>query len=86
MGSSTLKPYLLYDKSVESELTWILKHVFNSGLDKAANNACFICISHIRYQALARLNGPDFEPCCNDGNWESIESIYSIYRLIETCT
>ena len=75
------KPYLFSDKSVESELTWILKHVFISGLDKAANNACFICISHIRYQALARLNGPDFEPCCNDGNWESIESISSKITL-----
>ena len=71
------KPYLFSEKSVENELTWLLKHVFISGLDKAANNACFICISHIRYQALARLNGPDFEPCCNNGTWESIESISS---------
>ena len=75
------KPYLLYDKYVESEYTWILWHVFISGLDKTANNACFICISHIRYQVLARLNGPDFEPCRNDGTWESIESISSKITL-----
>ena len=71
------KSYIFSDKDVNNELSWILKHVFISGLDKAANNACFICIHHIRYQTLVRLNGPDFEPCCNDGNWESIEVITS---------
>ena len=71
------KPHIFSDKDVNNELSWILKHVFISGLDKAANNACFICIHHIRYQALARLNGLDFEPCCNDGSWESIEVITS---------
>ena len=75
------KPCLFSDKTMENELTWLLKHVFISGLDKAANNACFICISHIRYQAFARLNGPDFKPCSNDGNWDSIEHISSNIAL-----
>ena len=77
-GFKYSKPSLLCDKSVDNELTWILKHVFIFGLAKAANNACFICISHIRYQALARLNRPDFAPCCNDSVWQSLEDISSI--------
>lgn len=55
------KSYLFSDKFVKNELAWILKHVFIFSLNKTTNNACFICISHIRYQALARLNGPN--PC-----------------------
>jgi hypothetical protein len=66
------KPYLFSEKAVESELSWMLKHVFISGLDKATSNACFICISHIRNQALLRLNSPDFEPCRLNDTWESI--------------
>jgi hypothetical protein len=34
--------------TVKNETEWLLKHVFYSGLDKASNNACFICIRHIR--------------------------------------
>jgi hypothetical protein len=77
-GFKYSKPSLFCDKSVDNELTWKLKHVFISGLDKAANNAYFICISHIRCQTLARLNGPDFASCCNDGVWQSLEDISSI--------
>ena len=69
------KPHLFSDKAVDNELTWLLNHVFISGLDKAASNACFICKLHIRNQALVRLNGPDFEPCqCNE-SWDSIEVV-----------
>ena len=69
------KPYLFSERSVESELSWLLKHLFISGIDKATNNASFICVSHIRNQALLRLNSPDFEPCKSDATWESIEHV-----------
>ena len=65
-GFRYLKPYLLFEKTVESELSWLLKHIFISGLDKVTSNACFICISHIRTQALARFNSHDLEPCKQD--------------------
>ena len=61
------KPYLFSERTVENELSWLLKHIFISSLDKATSNACFICISHIRNQALLRLNSLDFELCKHDG-------------------
>lgn len=69
------QPYLFSEKVVNDELSWFLKHVYISGLDKATNNACFICVNHIRIQALKRLNSPDFLPCMNQGNWLSIEEV-----------
>ena len=69
------QPYLFSERVVNDELSWILKHVYISGLDKASNNACFICVSHIRMQALNRLNSPDFIPCINNGTWLSIEEV-----------
>jgi hypothetical protein len=48
---------------VKNEIEWLLQHLYCSGLDKATNNACFICIKHIRLQALERLSGSDFAPC-----------------------
>ena len=69
------KPYLFSEKAVEDELSWLLKHVFISGLDKATSNASFICIAHIRTQAMLRLNSPDFVPCRNNEDWESIEDV-----------
>ena len=69
------KPHIFSEKAVENELAWLLKHVFISGLDKATSTACFICVFHIRNQALLRLNGPDFEPCQHNGSWESIEDV-----------
>ena len=69
------KPHIFSEKAVDNELTWLLKHVFISGLDKATSTACFICIFHIRKQALLRLNGPDFEPCQHDESWDSIEVV-----------
>lgn len=61
------QPYLFSENVVNDELGWILKHVYISGLDKASNNACFICVSHIRIQALNRLNSLDFIPCITNG-------------------
>jgi hypothetical protein len=69
------KPYIFSDKTVDNELKWLLKHMFISGLDKAASNACFICIFHIRHQTLLRLNGPEFEPCKYNGIWDSIDVV-----------
>ena len=67
--------YLFSDKVVNDELSWLLKHVYISGLDKAANNACFICINHIRIQAFKRLSSVDFIPCMSNGKWMSIEDV-----------
>ena len=68
------QPFLFDDKVVNNELNWLLEHVYISGLDKASN-ACFICVDHIRRQALERLSSPDFLPCHNNGQWLSIEEI-----------
>ena len=80
-GFGYSKPYLFSEKAVESELSWLLKHIYISGLDKATSNACFICISHIRDQALLRLNSPDFEPCKHNATWESIENVTHRVKL-----
>ena len=66
-GFMDSKSYLFSEKAVENELSWLLKHFFISGIDKATSNVCFICISHIRNQTLLRLNSLDFEPCRLDG-------------------
>ena len=55
--------------AVKNEIAWITDNLFYSGLDKAANNCCFVCIKHIRFMALERLSGPDFQPCKDDGMW-----------------
>jgi hypothetical protein len=69
--------YLFEDKHVNDELEWLLNHVYISGLDKASNNACFICIDHIRKQAYQRLNSLDFLPCLDNDKWLSISDITS---------
>jgi hypothetical protein len=61
--------FLLDKPVVRNELAWLQKHLYCSGLDKASNNASFICIKHIRLQALERLNGNDFSPCKNSTGW-----------------
>lgn len=48
---------------VQNEVEWLLQHLYCSGLDKAANNACFIGIKHIRLQALEQFTSLDFAPC-----------------------
>jgi hypothetical protein len=55
--------------AVQNELKWLLSHFFISGVDKASNNASFMCIRHIRFQAYQRLMGSDFEPCKNGTIW-----------------
>ena len=55
--------------AVQNETKWLLQHLYCSGLDKAANNACFICIKHIRLMAYERLMGNDFLPCKNGSIW-----------------
>jgi len=54
---------------VQNEIRWITENLFCSGLDKAANNCCFICTKHIRFMALERLSSPDFIPCKDDSAW-----------------
>jgi hypothetical protein len=61
--------------AVKNETEWLLKHLFCSGLDKATNNAFFICIRHIRLQALERLSGDDFSPCKTGSLWDLPSSI-----------
>jgi hypothetical protein len=55
--------------AVKNEIQWILQHLYCSRLDKASNNACFICIKHIRLMALEGLNGMDFIPCKTNFIW-----------------
>ena len=61
--------YLFDIPDVAYETEWLMKHLYCSGLDKAANNACFICIKHIRLMALERLMCLDFTPCKIDEFW-----------------
>ena len=57
--------FLLDLVPIQNEIEWLLQHLYCAGLDKVANNACFICIKHIRFQVLERLMGQDFSPCKN---------------------
>lgn len=54
---------LLEMDAVRNEINFLLNHLYYAGLDKMSNNACFICIKHIRHLALLRLNSHDFSPC-----------------------
>lgn len=56
--------------AVRDEVSWITKHLYCAGLDKATNNVCFICIKHIRLLALERLSSQDFTPCRDQSGWE----------------
>lgn len=49
--------------AVNNELKWLLSHMYVSGIDKANNNPCFMCIRHIRLQAFNRLSSDDFTSC-----------------------
>jgi hypothetical protein len=51
------------------ELQWLQQFLFIAGLDKASSNSSFICINHMRSQALLRLQGKDFPPCMDNGEW-----------------
>jgi hypothetical protein len=67
--------FLLDIKPVQNEIEWLLQHLYCSGLDKATNNACFVCIKHIRLQALERLSGQDLAPCEENGLWKLPTSV-----------
>lgn len=79
-GFKTLSPHLFAIPAVSNEVDWLLKHIFISGLDKATNNASFMCVRHIRLQALQRLSGEDFCPCKNNGIWRLQTSIFDSIR------
>jgi hypothetical protein len=67
--------YIFENPAVKNETDWLLLYLFYSGLDKATNNACFMCIRHIRLQALERLLGTDFLPCKTSNLWDLPSSI-----------
>ena len=70
-------PYLFDILAVKNEVQWLLQHVYCSGLDKASNNACFMCIKHIRLMALERLICNDFLPCKSRLLWKLIIHSYT---------
>jgi hypothetical protein len=72
--------FLLEQPAVRNEIQWLTKHLYCAGLDKAANNACFMCIKHIRLQALERLMGTDFSPCKVNGLWTLPTSILDFVK------
>ena len=63
------QPSLKKIYSAMDELYWLQQFLFMAGLDKASSNASFICINHMRAQALLRLQGKDFAPCKYKGEW-----------------
>jgi hypothetical protein len=69
-GFKFFGPYLFEIPTVNNELDWLLKHLYVAGLDKASNNACLMCICHIRLQAFQRLMGLDFTPCKTKDMWD----------------
>lgn len=60
---------LFENAAVMNELKWLVSYLYISGVDKACNNACFLCIKHIRLQAYKRLMGDDFSPCMTNERW-----------------
>jgi hypothetical protein len=77
-GFRSSEPDLMKSEQVKDEIAWLTSHLFCSGLDKAANNACFICIKHIRLMALERLCGPDFMPCRENSIWDLPSTILDL--------
>lgn len=70
-GFKYSQPSFKKRQSAMDELQWIQQYLFIAGLDKAASNASFICVSHMRAQALLRLQGKDFAPCLHNEVWTS---------------
>ena len=62
--------YLLDIQVVRNKVYWLLQNLYCSGLGKASNNACFICIKHIHLTALERLICNDFLPCKVGQVWQ----------------
>ena len=69
---------VMKDDHASNEGDWLLQHLYCSGLDKAANNAVFICIKHIRLMALERLSSPDFLPCKENLIWLLLSTILEL--------
>ena len=80
-GFRSSEPDLLKTEQVKDEVAWLTSHLFCSGLDKAANNACFVCIKHIRLMALERLCGPDFMPCRENTVWDLPSTVLDLTAL-----
>lgn len=69
--------------SAMDELQWIQQFMFIVGLDKASSNASFICINHMRAQALLRLQGKDFAPCLHNGDWiDPVQKVEEVFEEI----
>ena len=68
-GFRSFGQFLLHIPAIQNEILWLTKQLYCSGLDKAANNACFICIKHIRLQAFECLRGADFTPYMDLTTW-----------------
>lgn len=79
-GFKTSQPHLFSNPAIANEIEWLLKHIFISGLDKATNNASFMCVQHIRMQAFHRLSGEDFCTCIHNGIWRLQTSIFDTIR------
>jgi hypothetical protein len=73
--------YLTFLPPVKNELQWLFEHLYCVGLDKAANNACFICIKHIHLQAFQRLMRIDFSSCKDLTLWSLPTSILDLVKL-----
>lgn len=69
-------PALFSIPAVKNELNWLLSHLYISGLDKASNNPCFMCIQHIRLQAFHRLSSDDFAPCMDGSRWSLPTAVF----------
>ena len=82
-GFKYSRPSLKKIHSAMDELQWIQGLLFVAGLDKASSNASFICISHMRAQALIRLQGKDFAPCINNEAWMSpLDKVEEVFEEI----
>jgi hypothetical protein len=79
-GFKSSEPFIFSIPAVNNEVEWLLSHLFISGLDKASQNACFLCIRHIRMQAYDRLMGTDFSPCQSSGMWSLPTAIFDTVK------
>lgn len=61
--SQVRQPYILESEEHLDEISWLQKHLYIAGLDKAANTPCFICLTLIWSQALVRLSSIEFLYC-----------------------
>jgi len=70
-GFRSSQPDLFSNTTVLKEVEWITENLYCAGLDKAANNICFICIKYVRLLAVERLMSSDFSPCREKNGWLS---------------